>query len=322
MRVFLLLLLAGLPAWTVGAESPATAKPKPTLEQQAALDHAQMLKLFANLPPGTVVVHDQPYVENMQASVHPGSAQNLDLYVPAGAGSFPLVIYIHGGGWYGGNKDVFGATLANKFVPDGFAVASLNYRLTMDAPFPAQLRDSESAISWLRKHAAAHHLDPDRFGLIGHSAGAQISAFIAATGSTTQFADAAEGPVNVQAACCISGPYDLDRVRGNWPLKSFLYRDSFNRQFFGADYSTERAQAASPFSYVHAGMPPLLIVHATHDHDVPFGLAQAFVAKVKAAGNDVTLWIDPLRGHTDILFGPAIDEAKKFFERVLRPAKT
>ncbi|MEI9960259.1 MAG: alpha/beta hydrolase [Limisphaerales bacterium] len=111
----------------------------------------------------------------------------LDLYVPAGNGSFPLVIWIHGGGWHGGDKETSGASLALQFLPHGFALASLDYRYTYDAPFPAQIEDCNKALVWLRLNAKKYHLDPDRVGVVGHSAGAHLAALMAATGDGHQF---------------------------------------------------------------------------------------------------------------------------------------
>jgi acetyl esterase/lipase len=97
----------------------------------------QKEKLTDQLPAGTLKLLDKPYIEGAKPGSHPASARILDLYVPAGNGPFPLIVWIHGGGWHGGDKDSSGASLALQFIARGFALASLDYRYTYDAPFPA-----------------------------------------------------------------------------------------------------------------------------------------------------------------------------------------
>lgn len=277
-------------------------------------------RLVDKLPAGTVKLLDQPYIEGTKAGKNPDSIQTLDLFVPEGKGPFPLVIWIHGGGWHGGGKETEAAAMALTYLPKGLAVAGVNYRYTTDgAPFPAQIEDCNAALAWLRRHAAEYHLDPDRVGVVGHSAGAHLSALMATTGDTPLFSKGLDESVRVQAAVCWAGPFDLDRDRGGWPAKMFVWnaKDQFCQTFFvGGAYSTEQAQKASPASYVKAGLPPMLIVHGAKDESVSIGQATAFVDNVKKAGNDVTYRIEPEKGHS-VMSADASKEALAFFERVL-----
>jgi acetyl esterase/lipase len=276
------------------------------------------MKLISTLPAGTLHILDQPYVPNPIIGSRPGSAQTLDLYVPAGKGPYPLIIWIHGGGWHGGDKDMSGASLARDFIPDGFALASLDYRFTYDAAFPAQIEDCNAALIWLRQHAGQYQLDPDRVGVVGHSAGAHLAALMATTGDGTRFSKSADS-VRVQAAVCWSGPFDLDRERGRWPTNMFAWnpRDPFTRTFFpGGVYDQEFARQASPASYIHAGIPPMLMVNGGKDNVVPLGQASVFADSLKQAGVDVTFRIDPEHGH-DTMNAAATKEAIQFFQRTL-----
>ena len=108
----------------------------------------------------------------------------LDLYLPPGTATHPLVVYVHGGGWVGGNTRHSGAltdfprALA-RLAAEGFTVASVEYRLSSEAPFPAQLQDLRAALRYLRANAAKYRIEPDKVALWGGSAGGQLSALAA-----------------------------------------------------------------------------------------------------------------------------------------------
>jgi len=271
------------------------------------------------LPADTRRVLDQAYVPGAQTGHHPDSIQALDLFVPAGPGPFPVILWVHGGGWHSFGKEPEGIELALTFLPHGFAVAAIGYRLTPDAPFPAQIEDCGRALAWLRLHAAEHRLDPDRVGVVGHSAGAHLCALLATGTAGAGFAETGAGPI--QAAVCWSPPFDLDRERGAWPKTMFAWNpeDKFSRTFFpGGAYDAEFARRASPASYVHGNMPPMLVVHGARDTIIPFAPVEAFVEQAKKTGVDVTLRIDSERGH-DTMNKETKEEALQFFMRVLNP---
>jgi len=126
------------------------------------------------LPEGVKVLRDLLYVAG-------GHERNrLDLYLPEKAeGRLPLVVWIHGGGWQGGNKENCPAV---PFATRGYAVASINYRLSQHAVFPAQIEDCKAAIRWLRANAAKYHFDADHIGVWGESAGGHLVALLGTTG--------------------------------------------------------------------------------------------------------------------------------------------
>src|SRR5678815_2971162 len=137
-----------------------------------------------------------------------GTPLLLDLYLPAtGSGPFPVVVWIHGGGWSGGGR--FPAGFSGPLTAAGFAVASVEYRLTSQAGqygaepviFPAQIHDVKGAVRWLRAHAATYNLDPTRFGCWGTSAGGHLSALLA----TSSGVAALEGTVGGNAGFSSAG---------------------------------------------------------------------------------------------------------------------
>jgi len=114
-----------------------------------------------------------------------GRALGLDLYSPSKpAGPLPVIIWLHGGGWSRGRKE--GHSPAVTLVDDGYAVASVDYRLTGIAPFPAQIEVCKAAVRWLRANASKYNLDPDRIGVWGFSAGAHLAALLGTSGGVKE----------------------------------------------------------------------------------------------------------------------------------------
>jgi len=240
-------------------------------------------KLIGELPAGSTYLFDQPYAPDADPRAGIASHQTLDLYLPPGPGPFPLIVWIHGGGWNGSDKDT---DVAPRFLGSGFALASLDYRLIgSGAAFPAQIEDCFSALVWLRENGTKYRLDIERIGVLGHSAGAHLAGLIATTGGTDQFCKIAS--TRVQAAVLWSAPLDLSRERGNWPSSTFVWnpKDPFSTAFFpGGAYDEQFAQWASPASYIRAGLLPILIVHGSEDTIVPPGQALAFAEASRALG--------------------------------------
>lgn len=280
-------------------------------------------QLIAKLPAGSSHHLDVAYVAGTQTGSKPDSVQTLDLYVPPGKGPFPLVFWIHGGGWHSGGKLESGIHLALKFVPKGFALASVNYRLSGDAPFPAQIEDCNAALAFLRGRAETYRIDPNRVGTLGHSAGAHLAALMACTGNGQRFSTDPKASLRVQAAVCWAIPADLDRDRGKWPTTSMMH-NGVDAPLWGLfpnrRYDGEFARMASPASYVHADIPPIAMVHGQKDDLVPPEQALAFADALKKAGVRLQLRVDPERGH-DVMNPESVNEAVGFFTSILKSNK-
>lgn len=264
--------------------------------------------------PAALSLREQPYVEAGDGVTDAAGSRRLDLSVPAGEGPFPLIIWIHGGGWHSGERQPHGDQLAARFCPAGFAVAAVGYRLTPEAAFPAQIEDCNAALAWLRRYAADYRLDANRVGVIGHSAGGHLCALMAVTGGLERFAGG-----EVQAAVCWSPVCDLDRERGEWPKSMFTWNpvDRFSQTFFpGGGYDAAFARGASPASYVHGKAPPMLIVHGDRDDVVPIGQARAFADALRASGAEVDYRVAEGRDHS-VMDADAETEALRFFKKVL-----
>jgi len=288
---------------------------------QAGQDEQRVLKrreLLDRLPPGSLAVFDQPYIPGAGSTGPVDYRQTLDLYIPPGTGLFPLVIWIHGGGWNACDKDT---DAAPGFLSSGFALASINYRLIGDGhPFPAQIEDCFSALAWLRQNGEEHHIDSRRIGVFGHSAGAHLAGMILTTGGTDLFSKTQNGGGQVQGAVLLSGPLDLVRERGNWPAGTFVWNpeDAFCRYFFpGGVYDEDFARWASPASYLHPGVPPVLVVHGGADTLVPFGQALAFTQALKKTGTEAIFYLEPESGH-DTLSPENYSGVIRFFNGIMR----
>lgn len=228
----------------------------------------------------------------------------LDLLTPAGQGPFPLLVHIYGGGFAGGSHktDSLGGYLVERCVPEGFAVARVQYRHSKEAIFPAQIHDVKAAVSWLRLHAAAVHIDPDRFASWGSSSGGHLSTMLAVSaghpllegdqGSTTSSA--------VQAAISWNGPVNIGRLPPP-PAESPFHQlgEDPHDWLLGAPASSapELAAAASTSSYPAAAAAPLMLVHGELDCSIPIDQSEELAAAYRAVGAEVTLVRVPRAGH-------------------------
>jgi alpha-L-fucosidase 2 len=209
-----------------------------------------------------------------------GVSLRLDAFVPDGKGPFPAVILVHGGGWTSGDKSggshrALIAPMEDPLANAGFAWFSINYRLAPQYPYPACLDDVETAIRWVKAHAAQYHLDPERIAIAGESAGGHLVALAAMR---------ADQATRVAAVVDFYGRGDLladTRTQGGKITGNLA-------QLFGTSLLDARSEAllrsASPLDNVHAGLPPFLFLHGTDDHQVPYQESLKMLAKLTALG--------------------------------------
>ena len=212
----------------------------------------------------------------------------LDLYLPEKSeGKLPLIIWVHGGGWHGGSKEkCFPAD--NGFVQKGFAVASVEYRFSDVAIFPAQIEDCKSAVRWLRANADKYNLDPDHFGAWGSSAGGHLVALLGTTGDIKDFdkGDNLQYSSAVQAVCDYYGPIDFQTFVTTPGYEKHAGPDSAETELFGGTVmeNQEKAKKASATTYVSKAAAPFLIIHGDKDPTVPVGQSVMFYDALRKAG--------------------------------------
>jgi acetyl esterase/lipase len=208
----------------------------------------------------------------------------LDLAMPKDEqGRFPAILCIHGGGWVGGDRKQMRQTIQT-LAEHGYVGISPDYRLAPRDHFPAQIEDCKAAVRWLRANAATYHVDPQRFGTVGFSAGGHLACLL---GVTTK-EDGLEGEGGnaeqssaVQAVVSFFGPTDL--TQAVWSKEA----QTKNLAPLLDGTAAEKAEAyrkASPMSYANKNAPPFLFVHGTEDHVVPFQQSQQLAEKLQRAG--------------------------------------
>ena len=276
----------------------------------------------AAVPKGVVPDYDLAYVTDGH------ERQKLDLYLPEGhdetAEPLPLVIWVHGGGWRSGSKRVCTPVRAG-FVGRGFAVASVGYRLTDAAPFPAQIEDCRAAVRYLRAHADEYNLNANQIGAWGGSAGGHLVALLGTAADEKGF-DVGENldqSARVQAVCDYYGPSDFaafvagpgQQNRGKSPTSTL-------GMLFGGPFTEkqELAKKASPIEYVSKDDPPFYILHGDADKTVPLDQSERLHAALKKAGVETTLKVFPGAGHADGPFhsGETRGSVAEFFAEHLK----
>lgn len=209
----------------------------------------------------------------------------LDLYLPEKAdGPLPLLIWVHGGGWQNGSKDGC-PPLRGGYVGRGYAVASINYRLSGHAVFPAQIEDCKAAIRWLRAHAKEYNLDVKRFGVWGSSAGGHLVALIGTSGDVKEFDVGAnlDQSSRVQAVCDYYGPTDFTVFVTTPGYESHATDSSPEAKLIGGAVMQNKDKAArvNSITYVSKDDPPFLIVHGDKDPTVPINQSQLLFEALK-----------------------------------------
>jgi acetyl esterase/lipase len=234
--------------------------------------------------------------KNLAYVRHGSPNQTLDLYGPKKPRNVPLLVWIHGGAFLFGSKEGFPAEpVPLHFLLEGYAVASINYRLSSEAVFPAQLEDCKAAVRWLRAHAEEFGIDPDRIGVWGASAGGTLAALL---GTTSEIRDFEVGEnlgysSRVQAVCDFFGPTDFLLMDAHRLPDGQIHDapDSPESKLVGGPIqdNPDKVKRVNPVTYVDKNAPPFLIVHGTLDRLVPFHQSQLLAAALEAAGVSVTL---------------------------------
>ena len=235
---------------------------------------------------------------------------SLDLYVPdGGCPPYPLAIYVHGGGWLSGDSSEV-APYVDPLMSRGFAVASLNYRWSNNAVFPAQIQDCKGALRFLRAHADEYALDQSRFGVFGDSAGGHLAALLGTSGGVASLEGDVGGNLefssNVQVVADMYGPTDLFALGAilngpdsiisllfGWPIQDII--DHIDDPKY-ADL-VALVNSANPITHVTADDPPFRIIHGQDDDMVPPSQSQMLYDALTSAGVPATLILVPGHGH-------------------------
>jgi acetyl esterase/lipase len=308
------LLVAAVPLWSEAGMAADASVADVGVEAQPVLDDRYPI-VPVSIIPAVESYRDLIY------SVPPGFRPlRLDLYRQKGAATTPkpLVIYIHGGGWQSGHTRHSGA-FANwpgvlaKLAAKGYVVASIEYRMSGEAKFPAALQDVKASIRWLRSNADKYGIDRSRAIVWGGSAGGHLAA-LAATTCGVQSLDPVVPPGAQTAA-----PVESDCVQGlvAWygifdfasmpTLQSPGGGPSAIEKFLGCSPAqcSDKVAAASPVTYVDPSDPPALLIHGEADKVVPVAQSRAFQQLLKSRNMHVELLVIPGADHSFISGTPA-----------------
>jgi acetyl esterase/lipase len=213
---------------------------------------------------------------------------------PAVEGLLPIIVYIHGGAWMEGDHRGGVAAIRSLVATGRFAGASIGYRLTGEAGWPAQIHDCKAAIRWIRSHAAGLGVDPAKIAVMGHSAGGHLSAMLGVAGAVEDGLEGDVGPhagVSSRVAVAINffGPSDLLSMQSQMPENGLIQHDApdspESRLLRGPLQSRpDQARSASPRRFVDALDPPMLLIHGDRDRLIPFAQSVDLAADLKQAG--------------------------------------
>jgi acetyl esterase/lipase len=239
------------------------------------------------------------------------AAQQLDIYLPNnGNGPFPVIVSIHGGAFKGGDKGDFQVNAALEGLKRGYAVVSINYRLSGEAIFPAQIQDVKAAIRFVRANAKTYKLNPDKIATWGGSAGGHLSAMAGTTGDILDLDDFTLGNADqssrVQAVVDWFGPIQFDQMDPQFKISGkgktgHDAADSPESALVGKQITqaADLVKRASPATYISKNDPPFFIEHGTNDPLVPTEQSKNFYADLlKTLDNEhVTLTLLDGAGH-------------------------
>jgi acetyl esterase/lipase len=226
----------------------------------------------------------------------------MDLYVPQRPQPVPVVVWIFGGSWkYGSN----GYHLNLRDLADyGIAIASIQYRTSGTAKYPAQLEDCRAGVQWLRANGSRYGIDPRQIGASGESAGGHLAALLGTV----------EGAPSIRAVCALYPPTDLVKLGRIYETPG---QPSDIDKLLGGPIEQKLALArqASPVDRVTSSSPPFLIIHGARDTLVPLAQSQEMQSRLTRAGVESSLIIVPGKGHWFLLDRSQIAEVARFFQR-------
>lgn len=237
-----------------------------------------------------------------------GRGLGLDLYLPKDVDNPPLLVWVHGGRWLRRTKeDVF--TLA--LVDEGFAMASIDFRLAGETVFPAQVHDIKAAIRFLRAKAATYGYDATRIGIHGRSSGGHLTALVGVTngheeleGHVGEYLDESS---DVQAVVSYFGASNLTSILDQSTMFGHPLRAAAMAVLFGGpvEQKMELAELASAVFHVDASDPPLLLLHGDQDPQMPINQAHELHGAYQRHGLPV---------HLEVIHGAA-HGTEEFFDR-------
>jgi len=214
---------------------------------------------------------------DIEYAVAGNESLKLDVCIPDGDGLFPTVILVHGGGWRGGDKQVFIKPIFQPLTDAGFVWFSINYRLAPAHRYPAAVDDVTTAVRWIKAHAREYKADEKRIALIGESAGGHLVALVGARDGRQ---------LGIAAVVPFYPPCDMEALAlGEDKTNAAFKAVSAFLGFTEADGQARRLlRQSSPITYVNKDMPPFLLIHGDKDQTVPYSQSVKMRDRIRQAG--------------------------------------
>jgi acetyl esterase/lipase len=256
------------------------------------------------LPEGTRALRDLEYARVGDVSL------KLDLYLPAASeGKPPLFVWVHGGGWRNGSKAMVNPCVV-RLTGDGYATASIDYRLDGLESHPNQIHDCKGAVRWLRAHADDYGYDPDRIAVGGGSAGGHLALLLGLSASVPELEGEVGGNLDQSSAVLaivdLFGPSD-------WTSRAASRRGA-------GRWRGEMLKSAGPLTYLDGGDPPVIIIHGDQDQTVPLSQSELLHERYQQAGLESSLHVIEGAGHGGLEFSDEERYAliREFLDRHLK----
>ncbi|MCO5949354.1 alpha/beta hydrolase [Mucilaginibacter flavidus] len=262
--------------------------------------------LIAQIPPANTDYMKRKYLDLAYASVSP--AEKLDIYLPdEGNGPFPVIVSIHGGAFMFGDKGDVQVTPMLTGIKRGYAVVSINYRMSGEAIFPKDINDVKAAIRWIKVNATQYHLNPRKIAAWGGSAGGNLAALAGTSGRIKELEDLSLGNPDqtstVQAVVDWFGPINFLQMDEQFKLSGKGNPDhseanSPESKILGKQITLvpELVRAANPATYITRGNPPFFIEHGKEDQLVPTQQSINFAADLTRVLDDKKVTLTLLDG--------------------------
>ncbi|MGE0882121.1 MAG: alpha/beta hydrolase [Blastocatellales bacterium] len=208
-----------------------------------------------------------------------GFSLTLDAYVPDGAGPFPTVIIVHGGGFARGDKQTYVPPLFEPLSQAGFTWFTINYRMHPQFKFPAAVEDIEAAIRFVKIHAKEYKVDLSRVVLMGESAGGALVSFVGVQNKSA---------IKLAAVVPFYGVHDWQQrseEEAAGKVGPSIWREFFSVPSGNSPEAIKRMKEVSATTYIKKGLPPFLLIHGTDDTQVNYQQSVAMQQRMKKAGN-------------------------------------
>lgn len=259
------------------------------------------------------------YKDVVYATLETGETLALDLYVPGASRKPALLVWVHGGAWSAGSKTQY----PRQFVEKGFAVASVDFRQTTQAPFPANVHDIKSAVRFLRANADKYGYAAERIAIAGASSGGHLASLVGVTGGVPELEGRVGGnfeqSARVQAIIAYFGAANLTTILAqSTPFGLSVRRPALERLFGKPpEAAPELARLASPVFHVDSADPPLLLFHGDQDPQMPINQSHELQGAYEKLGLDVTFHVLHGAAHGGEVFftGESLDQAVAFLRR-------